>query len=146
MKSERNFPLRLSALVLGASLGAAAGAAEIRAVQDIERVKVQQVSLTDDTVRAIIVNDGEQRVEDLLLRVTYQWRWRDEHRPGNDNPGWSTTVPVASPLAPGESREFEFAPTTPVPARDDGSYAPEVSVVSFTAYSQMADTAANQAP
>jgi len=136
----------LRALIAGVALSTFGGptfADEIVPVLDITRVKVEQVQLTGSTVRALIINQGDQRIEDLRLRVSYQWLWRDEQRPGSHDPGWSITVPVTSPLAPGESRQFEFVPERPLAARPDGSYSPEVSVVGFNAYSQAGSAPAN---
>lgn len=107
---------------------------QIMSSHEIQRVQLQNVQLHDDTVHALVVNQSAQRVEDLTLRVTYRWQWQDEFHPGTDSPGFSTTMRLDEPLAPGEQREIEFVPPQGLPARDDGRFAPEVSVVSFTAY------------
>ena len=128
------------ALISGVALAAisaavmAADAPQILPEQQIERVKVQDVQLRDGTVHGVVVNNSNGRIEDLTLRVSYQWRWQNEFHPGSDNPGFSMAVHVDEPLAPGESRTFEYAPQQGLPMRSDGSFAPEVSVVSFTAY------------
>jgi len=102
--------------------------------QQIERVSVQDVQIDDGAVRALVVNESQDRLEDVTLRVTYQWRWADEFHPGTDSPGFSDTLHLTSPLAPGERREVRYDPPQALPDRADGQFAPEVSVVSFTAY------------
>ena len=127
----------IRALMAGVALYACGGPAvadEILGSEAAPPVKVEQVQLQDSTVRGVIVNQSDRRIEDLTLRVSYSWRWNDEQQPGNNNPGWSTTGPVTAPLAPGESREFEFVPERPMSVRPDGSYSPAVSVVGYTAY------------
>ena len=106
----------------------------IVAEQQIERLSVRDVQLDRQGVRALVVNHSDQRLEDVTLRVTYQWRWADEFHPGEDSPGFSDTVCLDGALAPGESRELRYAPPHGLPDRHDGQFAPAVSVVSFTAY------------
>ncbi len=121
-------------LATGATAALAADAPTVVPEQQLERVSVRDVQLEGDGVRALVVNQSEQRLEDLTLRVSYQWRWSDEFHPGSDNPGFSDTLQMETPLAPGEQREVRYDPPQALPERSDGSFSPQVSVVSFTAY------------
>ena len=71
----------------------------IVAEQQIERLSVRDVQLDRQGVRALVVNHSDQRLEDVTLRVTYQWRWADEFHPGEDSPGFSDTVCLDGALA-----------------------------------------------
>ena len=123
-----------SLLLLSGVPALAADAQRIVPEPQIERVAIEQVQMDDGTVRGVVTNRGDARVEDLKLRVTYQWRWRDEFNPGVDGPGFSDTLQLDDALAPGEQREFTYTPSSGLPSRDDGQFAPAVSIVSFTAY------------
>lgn len=123
-----------AALFAATAAAQAADAPTIIPSHDLHAVQLQNVQLHDGTVHAVVVNHSEQRVEDLTLRVTYRWLWQDEFHPGTDSPGFSTTLRLDEPLAPGEQRQIEYQAPQALPARNDGSFAPEVSVVSFTAY------------
>jgi len=111
--------------------------------QQIERVSVQDVQLDGGGVRAMVVNQSQDRLEDLTLRVTYQWRWTDEFHPGPDSPGFSDTLHLDAPLAPGERREVRYDPPQSLTDRADGRFSPQVSVVSFTAYDGSGDPQAS---
>lgn len=133
-----------AALVAGSVATWAAEPVKIMAEEKIDRVSIDQVQMNDGTVRGMVRNTGDERVEDLTLRVTYQWHWQDEFNPGSDGPGFSTTMHFDSPLAPGEQREFTYTPDGALPSRQDGHFSPEVSVVSFTAYdTQVSDPQAS---
>ena len=128
---------RLALVGLAAGLVAASpagGDTIVGAKQFGELVQVRNVSLEGGAVRGIVVNNSGQRIEDMMLRVTCQWRWKNEFRPGSDGAGWSETLPLAATLQPGASQPFEFDVSRPLPARDDGYLVPAVSVAAYTAY------------
>lgn len=131
-------------LALGAATVHATEEPTVMAEEQIERVSVQDVQLDGGGVRALVVNQSDERLEDLTLRVTYQWRWNDEFNPGSDGPGFSDTLHLDTPLAPGERREVRYDPSQSLPDRNDGHFTPEVSVVSFTAYDGSGDHQASK--
>lgn len=94
-------------------------------------------------LRGLVVNHGRYRMEDVQLGITYHWRWANEFRPGNTNPGWSATLVLSGTLAPGSSREFSYAPTLPIVDTAQGSFHPEATVVGYTRFD---DAAAPVAP
>ncbi len=129
--------LALIGLAAGLAAAAPAGGDTIVTAERLgESVQVRDISLADGTVRGIVVNNSGQRIEDLMLRVTCNWRWKNEFQPGSDGAGWSTTVPLAATLQPGASQPFEFPVSRPLPARDDGYLVPTVTVAGFTAYAR----------
>ncbi len=133
----KHHPARLALAGLAATLVAAApagGDTIVGADQLAESVQGRNVRLEGGAVRGIVVNNSGQRIEDLTLRVTCQWRWRNEFRPGSDGAGWSETMPLAATLQPGASHPFEFDVSRPLPTRDDGYLVPAVSVAAYTAY------------
>lgn len=130
-------------LATGAATVAATDAPVVMPEQQIERLNVQDVQLDGGGVRALVVNQSNDRLEDVTLRVTYQWRWSDEFHPGADSPGFSDTLHLDTPLAPGERREVRYDPPQTLPARADGRFSPQVSVVSFTAYDGSGDRQAS---
>ncbi len=121
-------------LAAGTATVAATDAPTVMPEQQIQRVSVQDVQLDDGGVRALVVNRSEDRLEDLTLRVTYRWRWTDEFHPGPDSAGFSDTLHLDTPLAPGERREVRYDPPQALPDRADGRFSPQITVVSFTAY------------
>lgn len=129
---------RLRRAILPMLLTLAAGPASAEQVVDADRLDdtllVREVRLVGDEVRGVLVNNSAQRIEDLQLRVTWHWLWKDEFRPGSEGAGWVATVPFAESLHPGERCDFKIAADRPLPDRDDGRVMPSVSVASFTAY------------
>jgi len=135
----QHHPGKLALIGLAAGLAtavstAATGDTIVSADRLDEKVQVRNVSLEDGAVRGIVVNHSGQRIEDLMLRVTCHWRWKNEFRPGSDGAGWSTTMPLAATLQPGASQPFELDVSRSAPARDDGYLVPAVSVAAYTAY------------
>lgn len=130
-------------LATGAATMAATEGPVVVPEQQIEKLSVQDVQLDDGAVRALVVNESSDRLEDVTLRVSYQWRWADEFHPGPDNPGFSDTLHLDTPLAPGERREVRYGPPQSLPDRADGRFSPEVSVVTFTAYDGSGDSQAS---
>jgi hypothetical protein len=133
----KHLPAKLAVIGLAAGLAVAApagGDTIVSADRLGDSVLVREISLEGGAVRGVVVNNSGQRIEDLMLRVTCNWRWKNEFRPGSHGAGWSTTVPLAATLQPGASHPFEFAPPRPLPDRDDGYLVPEVSIAGYTAY------------
>jgi len=133
----KHHPGKLAVIGLAAGLAVAApagGETVVTADRLGDSVLVRDVRFEGGAVRGVVVNNSGQRIEDLMLRVTCNWRWKNEFRPGSDGAGWSATVPLTDALPPGASRPFELAPPRPMPDRDDGYLVPAVSVAGYTAY------------
>lgn len=94
-------------------------------------VAVENLQVDNGAINGEIVNHTQHRLEQVELSVTYNWLWRNEHQPGDNNPGWVTQFSVPVTLAPGERHAFHYAPEQPLPARDDGWFTPSVGVVSY---------------
>ncbi len=138
-KEQRSFPRRARGLVAALSVAfvTAAVAGEPVVVMTgppSDRVEVRNVALGADGVHALVVNRSGDRLEDLTLRVSYQWQWADEFHPGIDNPSFSDTLQLDAPLAAGEAREVHYVPRAPLPIRSDGEYTASLTVESFTAF------------
>ncbi len=86
----------------------------------------------DGTVHATVKNKTKGTIKDVKLLVTHSWYWKHEMRPGADNPGRSSYGMIPSEIAPGGSVAFDYAPSPPLPQRDDGSFDTTVAIQSFT--------------
>jgi hypothetical protein len=94
---------------------------------------IDKVTVQDGTVAGEIRNKSKNTVRDVQLFIRYTWLWANEFRPGKDNPSEAFYQTVAGEIAPGGSLPFKFTPSSPLPKRSGGKFAPPtVSVAGFT--------------
>ena len=131
------------AACVGAALSSACLVGSADVVMSTEdnaiNLEIHDLHVVEGALDGSIVNHTNRRLEDIILRIKYDWLWRDEFHPGEVSPGWSFTQTVPAVLAPGESYKFHFETDHPATPRGDGRFTPSVSVVSYTEYSRLGD-------
>ncbi|HEY2918947.1 MAG TPA: hypothetical protein VGK77_08140 [Candidatus Binatia bacterium] len=121
----------IAALTLASLLMPAKAATLIPADQAAQIVTVRNVTEKDREVAGELVNNSKQTLRDIELQILYSWRWKDEFHPGTDDPGRAVYLTVNKELPPGQSVQFEYKPSPPLPARQDGYFDVSVKVVGF---------------
>jgi hypothetical protein len=99
--------------------------------QATQIVTVRNVTEKNGEVRGELVNNSRQTLRDIELQILYSWRWKNEFHPGTDDPGSAVYITINKELRPGESGQFEYRPSPPLAARNDGSFDVSVKVVGF---------------
>jgi hypothetical protein len=101
--------------------------------EDVGRVaSLRNVMSTEEgEVSGELVNHSKQTLREVRLQILYSWRWNNEHRPGKDDPGRATYYVLDKEIPPGQSVGFNYKPTPPLPARDDGQFDISVKVAGF---------------
>jgi len=87
-------------------------------------------------LRGTLVNRSDRYVQDIELLITYQWRWQNERHPGPQSPAWAAALQLPDVLAPGETREFSYAPAQSIAPRDDGAFSPAATVIRYSAFTR----------
>ena len=96
-------------------------------------IKISDIKASSDgSVSATVKNATDATMKDIKVLVTHTWYWKSERKPGEDNPGRSSYGSVPGEIPPGGSVAFEYHPSPPLPARDDGTFETTVEVQSFT--------------
>jgi len=95
-------------------------------------VFLRNVVVKNGEVSGDVVNNSQHTVRDVELQILYSWRWKDEFRPGKDDPGRAVYVAIDKEIPPGQSAPFNHKPSPPLPARTDGEFDISVKVVEFT--------------
>ena len=94
---------------------------------------IENLAVQDGTVSGAIRNKSPNTVRDVQLFVRYTWLWANEFHPGKDNPSEVFYPTVSGEIAPGGSLPFKFTPSSPLPKRSGGKFAPPtVSVAGFS--------------
>jgi hypothetical protein len=94
---------------------------------------IENLAVQDGTVSGTIRNKSPNTVRDVQLFVRYTWLWANEFHPGKDNPSEVFYPTVSGEIAPGGSLPFKFTPSSPLPKRSGGKFAPPtVSVAGFS--------------
>jgi hypothetical protein len=126
--------LALAALVLLASNLPAAGWAQqiLSALAADEFVSIRGVSLDDrGAVTGTVENLTEHPLRDVRLRVQCAWHWKNERRPGTDDPSWGAVVAIPE-IPPRGEAAFRQEPPRPPPVRSDGEFHVEVTLAGLT--------------
>jgi hypothetical protein len=100
--------------------------------QAAQIVTVRNVTAEAGEVSAEVVNNSKQTLRDIQLQILYSWRWKDEFRPGTDDPGRAVYATIDKDIPPGQSARFNYKPSPSLPARNDGSFDVSVKVVGFS--------------
>jgi hypothetical protein len=95
-------------------------------------VAVRNVTSQNGVVSGEIVNYSPRALHDVELLVRHVWHWKNEFRPGNDNPGTASYYTVVEEIPPGRSVPFTYRQLSPLASRVDGEFETIVSVVGFT--------------
>jgi hypothetical protein len=92
---------------------------------------LRNVTVNDGQVAGEVVNHSKTTLRDVQLRILYSWRWKNEFRPGKDDPGTAVFMTVDKEIPAGQSARFEYKPSPP-PARKDGHFDVSAKIVGFT--------------
>jgi hypothetical protein len=101
--------------------------------EDVGRVaSLRNVMSTEEgEVSGELVNHSKQTLREVRLQILYSWRWKNEHRPGQDDPGRATYYVLDKEIPPGQTVRFNYKPSPPLPAREDGQFDISVKVAGF---------------
>ncbi len=102
------------------------------AEQVTQTVAVRNVTSQDGVVSGEIVNHTSKLLRDVELLVRHVWHWKNEFRPGSDNPGMASYYTVVKEIPPGGSVPFTYTQLSPQPSRADGQFETMVSVAGLT--------------
>jgi len=126
-------------LVVGITLivglaGSAPADADFVAIGKVDQsaVTVNNVTAHDGVVSGEIVNHSSREIRDVELLLRHMWRWHNEFRPGNSDPGTASYHTVDGIIPPGESARFTVKDQSRQTARSDGQFQTTVSVAGFT--------------
>lgn len=121
----------IAALTLTILPTAAKAATLIGPDQAAQVVTVRNVMEKAGEVSGEVVNNSKQTLRDIQLQILYSWRWKNEFHPGTDDPGRAVYTTVNKEIPPGQSTRFDYRPSPPLPARNDGYFDISVKIVGF---------------
>ena len=79
-----------------------------------------------------IANRTGYLIRDVKLMIDYAWIWRNDFKPGEDNPGRTVYNTVQGDIPPHGESTFTYEASPQLPSRDDGHFQPAVKVVGYT--------------
>ena len=121
----------LAALTLSVSVTAARAQTVLNSAEAGRTVALESVHASPSGVSGVVANRSPHIVRDVEILVQYHWLWENEFKPGQDAPGQTALVRLPDELKPGQSARFHHT-LTPATRREDGRFAPEVTVAAFT--------------
>jgi hypothetical protein len=126
--------LLIGSVLLAETKGHAATAAPVTLVapeKAAQVVTLRNVTVKNGEVSGEVVNNSKNPIRDVELQILYSWRWKDEFRPGKDDPGMAVYHVIDKETPPGQSMRFTYKPPKPLPSRNDGHFEISVSVAGF---------------
>lgn len=99
-------------------------------------VRIADLRVSDTLVEGTLVNNSDSQVDDVHLMVNHSFLWKNERKPGRNNPSRTEYYRLAKPVPPHGAVRFEYRPDPPLPRRNDGSFMTTVEVVSFSEIGQ----------
>jgi|SRR5690242_8911843 hypothetical protein len=94
---------------------------------------IENSRVEDGTVSGVIRNRSPNTVRDVQLFIRYPFLWKNEFRPGKDDPSDGFYHIVSGEIPRGGSLPFKFTPSSPLPKRSDGNFGePSVSIAGYS--------------
>ena len=97
-----------------------------------QMVAVGNVRVEDGAISGELVNRSSRPLRDIQLLIRYTWHWKNEFRPGKDDPGMAVYYTVDQEIAPGGAESFHYKPAQPLPSRPDGYLETTVTIAGFS--------------
>jgi len=95
-------------------------------------VALRNVQLDGDVLSGELVNHTGQRVENVTLLVQHSFAWKNEFRPGKDDPSRAEFYTVKGEIPAGGFTRFSMQLREPLPVRRDGSFVTRAQVTRYT--------------
>jgi hypothetical protein len=67
------------------------------------------------------LNNSKQVLRDVEIEILYSCQWKNEFRPGKDNPGRAVTLKIDKEIPPDQSVPFNYKPSPPLPVQTTGT-------------------------
>jgi hypothetical protein len=105
----------------------------LRTPEEADRVaSLRNVTSTPEgEVSGEIANNSNHTVRDVQLQILYSWRWKNETRPGKDDPGTVNYHSLNQEIPAGKTARFNYKPSPPLPSRIDGQFDVTVKIIGF---------------
>src|SRR2546422_4367718 len=87
-----------------------------------EGVALRDVTVDGGVVSGVLTNTSGKVLRDVQLLIQHDWRWRNEFRPGGDDPRPAVYYGVPEEIPPGGPTEFTPPTHPPPPARGGGHF------------------------
>jgi hypothetical protein len=125
-------------LLAVAGFAVSASAQELTTQMEMARTAdVQNAAMQPGgAVAGMIVNHSDRTLRNVKLEIDYAWIWRNDFKPGTDNPGRTVYYTVPGEIAPHGQMSFSYEPSPPLPSRHDGHFVPTARIVGFTMIGQ----------
>jgi hypothetical protein len=123
----------LAGVMVVAALPISGFSAQLQIAQTADDVVLRNVKISQDgEVSGEVQNNSKQALRDLDIEILYSWQWKNEFRPGKDDPGRAVDIRIDKEIPPGQSVPFNYKPSPPLPVRKDGYFGITVKVVGLT--------------
>jgi len=119
-------------MAMGIASKTAMSAAVLSEEKISQIVMVRNVTVKDGVVSGEVLNKSARALREVQLLIRYGWLWKDEFRPGKDDPSMAVYYTVEKEIPPGKSVQFTYRPAPPLSSRPDGYFETTVSVAGFT--------------
>jgi hypothetical protein len=99
--------------------------------QATQTLVVQNLKIENGNISGELVNKSPHPIRDIELLIRHTWAWKNEFRPGTDDPGVGVYHKVEKEIPPGGRASFSHKLSEPLEARPDGAFDTTVSVAGF---------------
>jgi hypothetical protein len=90
-----------------------------------------------------VTNHANHAVRDVNLLIQHAFAWKNEFRPGKDDPSRAEYYTVSGAIPAGTSKHFSMRLTEPLPVRIDGTFMTSAQVAGYTEVGATSSTSSN---
>ena len=95
-------------------------------------ITLQSVKMEGTVVSGDIVNHGNHSVRDVTVLIQHAFAWKNEFRPGKNDPSRAEFYTVTGEISAGGSKHFSMHLAEPLPTRTDGTFVTRAEIARYT--------------
>ncbi|MGH7897685.1 MAG: hypothetical protein ACREQQ_07015, partial [Candidatus Binatia bacterium] len=97
-----------------------------------EKISITSISNQGGSVAGDLVNNTDQTLREVKLRIEYYWLWHDERHERVDDPSFSVTEVMPEEIPPRATMPFSYSFPAAKNQRTDGKWVVNVRVLGYT--------------
>jgi hypothetical protein len=111
-----------------------------------EPVTLQSVTMEGGVISGQVMNHANYPIRDVNILIQHAFAWRNEFRPGKDDPSRAEYYTVTGEIPAGGSKQFSMRLPEPLPTREDGSFVTRAQVAGYKEIGVVKPTASHAEP
>jgi hypothetical protein len=127
-------------------VASAAQSVQIVDARASDPISLQDLTLEGNVISGEVVNHANHTVRNVTLLIRHAFAWKNEFRPGKDDPSRAEYYTVQGEIPAGGSTHFSMHLKEPLPIRKDGTFVTRGEIAGYTEVAVAPPTGSHAGP